>query len=147
MLQQFKEQLEGDKNRKINKNNLLSCIAGFIFLLLLSCESIPSLPQKPSLSDKNDNKNLVLNEAKLFEYAASLNMWLLVVKNYVKKHYTNHKFPTFEEFDPLFGQENGSEDTGMLKARIKYYKLYISKAEPIAIELYKKYSKRYQLGF
>ncbi|WP_410521945.1 BBA14 family lipoprotein [Borreliella garinii] len=35
----------------------------------------------------------------------------------------------------------------MLKARIEYYKLYISTAEPIAIELYKKYSKRYQLGF
>ncbi|WP_029347108.1 BBA14 family lipoprotein [Borreliella valaisiana] len=128
--------------KKLTKSNLLLYIVGFIFLMLLSCESIPSLPKKPSLSDKNDNKNLVLNEAKLFEYATSLRTWLLYVKKYVKKHYVNHKFPPFENFDASYGQENGTEDTGMLKERIEYYKRYISKTEPIVFELYKKYSRR-----
>ncbi|WP_044052069.1 BBA14 family lipoprotein [Borreliella afzelii] len=106
------------------------------------CESIPSLPQKPTLTNKFDDQNLVLDEAELFRYSTSLNVWLLTVKAYASKYYPNEKFPIFENFDPLFDNENGIENANILKKRIEYYKRYISATEPIAFECYKKYSRR-----
>lgn len=55
----------------------------------------------------------------------------------------NEKFSIFENFDPLFDNENGIENANMLKKRIEYYKRYISATEPIAFECYKKYSRRW----
>ncbi|WP_029362321.1 BBA14 family lipoprotein [Borreliella garinii] len=113
-----------------------------LLLVFLSCESIPSLPQKPTLTNKFDDQNLVLDEAELFRYSTSLNVWLLTVKAYASKYYPNEKFPIFENFDPLFDNENGIENANILKKRIEYYKRYISATEPIAFECYKKYSRR-----
>ncbi|WP_418904977.1 BBA14 family lipoprotein [Borreliella lusitaniae] len=122
----------------------------WLLLVFTSCESIPTLPQKPNLINKDDNESLVLDEAELFRYSTSLNVWLLTVKAYANKHYANEKFPTFENFDTVFSNANANantntneiEITNMLKNRIKHYKHYISKTEPIVFECYKKYSKR-----
>ncbi|MBB6213613.1 BBA14 family lipoprotein (plasmid) [Borreliella californiensis] len=127
------------KNLK-TKTNFLGIF--WIFLVFLSCESIPSLPQKPNLTNKEDTENLILNEAELFRYSTSLNVWLLTVKTYAAKYYPNDKFPMFENFDPVFGDENETEETNMLKNRITYYKRYIEKTEPIVFKCYKKYSRR-----
>lgn len=43
----------------------------WLLLVFLSCESIPSLPQKPTLTNKFDDQNLVLDEAELFRYSTS----------------------------------------------------------------------------
>nr|WP_236840952.1 BBA14 family lipoprotein [Borreliella turdi] len=66
----------------------------------------------------------------------------MVCQSYANKYYTNEKFPSFENFNPLFNHENDIEDTNILKNRIEYYKRYINKTEPIVIECYKKHSKR-----
>ncbi|WP_418909365.1 BBA14 family lipoprotein (plasmid) [Borreliella sinica] len=113
-----------------------------VLLLLLSCESIPSLPKKPALTNIEDISNLILDEAELFRYATSLNVWLLTVKAYANKHYPNDKFPVFENFEPVVENENEPDDTNMLKNRIAYYKRYIEKTEPIVFACYKKYSRR-----
>ncbi|WKC84880.1 BBA14 family lipoprotein [Borreliella lusitaniae] len=92
----------------------------------------------------------MLDEAELFRYSTSLNVWLLTVKAYANKHHTNEKFTTFENFNTVFSNANTNanaikneiEITNMLKNRIKHYKHYISKTEPIVFEYYKKYSKR-----
>ncbi|WP_418457398.1 BBA14 family lipoprotein [Borreliella andersonii] len=36
-------------------------------------------------------------------------------------NYANEKFPSFENFDPTFGNENGIENINMLKNRIEHY--------------------------
>ncbi|WNZ72151.1 hypothetical protein PT136_04780 (plasmid) [Borreliella garinii] len=114
----------------------------WLLLIFLSCESIPSLTQKPNLINKLDTENLILDEAELFRYSTSLDVWLLTVKTYAIKYYPNEKFPMFENFDPVFGDENEHEETNMLKNRIAYYNRYIEKTEPIVLECYKKYSRR-----
>lgn len=114
----------------------------WILLLLLSCESIPSLPKKPALIHKEDISSLISDEAELFRYATSLNVWLLSVKAYANKYYAGEKFPIFENFDPVVDDENEPDDTNMLKNRIAYYKRYIEKTEPIVFDCYKKYSRR-----
>ncbi|MGF7101918.1 BBA14 family lipoprotein [Borreliella kurtenbachii] len=111
-------------------------------LLLLSCESIPSLPKTPTLTNKEDISSLISDEAELFRYATSLNVWLLSVKAYANKHYVGEKFPIFENFNPEVDDENEPDDTNMLKNRIAYYKRYIEKTEPIVFDCYKKYSRR-----
>ncbi|WP_434246521.1 BBA14 family lipoprotein [Borreliella burgdorferi] len=125
-------------NTKINFLALFFCS----LFALVSCESIPALPKKPNLINKDDDESLILDESELFRYATSLNVWLLTVKAYANKHYANEKFPLFENFDPTFDNKNGIENINMLKNRVEYYKRYISKAEPIAIACYRKYSKR-----
>uniref|UniRef100_UPI003B21E134 BBA14 family lipoprotein n=1 Tax=Borreliella tanukii TaxID=56146 RepID=UPI003B21E134 len=114
----------------------------WVLLLLLSCESIPSLPKKPTLTNKEDISNLILDEAELFRYATSLNVWLLSVKAYANKYYAGEKFPIFENFNPGVDDENEPDDANMLKNRIAYYKRYIEKTEPIVFDCYKKYSRR-----
>ncbi|WP_418885583.1 BBA14 family lipoprotein [Borreliella tanukii] len=114
----------------------------WVLLLLLSCESIPSLPKKPTLTNKEDISNLILDEAELFRYATSLNVWLLSVKAYANKYYAGEKFPIFENFNPAVDDENEPDDANMLKNRIAYYKRYIEKTEPIVFDCYKKYSRR-----
>ncbi|MBB6043474.1 BBA14 family lipoprotein [Borreliella yangtzensis] len=114
----------------------------WILLLLLSCESIPSIPKQPTLTNKEDISNLIVDEAELFRYATSLNVWLLSVKAYANKHYAGEKFPVFENFEPMVDNENEPDDTNMLKSRIAYYKRYIEKTEPIVFNCYKKYSRR-----
>ncbi len=114
----------------------------WLLLLFLSCESIPSLPQKPTLTNKEDIENLMLDEAELFRYSTALNVWFLTVKSYVIKYYPNDKFPVFENFDPVFGDENETKETNILKNRITYYNRYIEKTEPIVFGCYKKYSRR-----
>lgn len=114
----------------------------WVLLLLLSCESIPSLPKKPALTNKEDISSLISDEAELFRYATSLNVWLLSVKAYANKYYAGEKFPIFENFDPVVDDKNEPDDTNMLKNRIAYYKRYIEKAEPIVFDCYKKYSRR-----
>ncbi|WP_233709180.1 BBA14 family lipoprotein [Borreliella bavariensis] len=37
-----------------------------VLLLLLSCESIPSLPKNPTLTNKEDISSLISDEAELF---------------------------------------------------------------------------------
>ncbi|WP_420025375.1 BBA14 family lipoprotein (plasmid) [Borreliella yangtzensis] len=113
----------------------------WILLLLLSCESIPSIPKQPTLTNKEDISNLILDGAELFRYATSLNVWLLSVKAYANKHYASEKFPVFENFEPMVDNENEPDDTNMLKKRIAYYKRYIEKTEPIVFTCYKKYSR------
>lgn len=114
----------------------------WVLLLLLSCESIPSLPKNPTLTNKEDISSLISDEAELFRYATSLNVWLLSVKAYANKYYAGEKFPIFENFDPAVDDENEPDDTNMLKNRIAYYKRYIEKTEPIVFDCYKKYSRR-----
>ncbi len=114
----------------------------WVLLLLLSCESIPSLPKNPTLTNKEDISSLISDEAELFRYATSLNVWLLSVKAYANKYYAGEKFPIFENFNPAVDDENESDDTNMLKNRIAYYKRYIEKTEPIVFDCYKKYSRR-----
>lgn len=114
----------------------------WILLLLLSCESIPSLPKNPTLTNKEDISSLISDEAELFRYATSLNVWLLSVKAYANKYYAGEKFPIFENFNPEVDDENEPDDTNMLKNRIAYYKRYIEKTEPIVFDCYKKYSRR-----
>ncbi|ACO38485.1 conserved hypothetical protein (plasmid) [Borreliella burgdorferi 29805] len=114
----------------------------WVLLLLLSCESIPSLPKTPTLTNKEDILSLISDEAELFRYATSLNVWLLAVKAYANKYYAGEKFPIFENFNPEVDDENEPDDTNMLKNRIAYYKRYIEKTEPIVFDCYKKYSRR-----
>ncbi|WP_215536368.1 BBA14 family lipoprotein [Borreliella bavariensis] len=114
----------------------------WVLLLLLSCESIPSLPKNPTLTNKEDISSLISDEAELFRYATSLNVWLLSVKAYANKYYAGEKFPIFENFNPEVDDENEPDDTNMLKNRIAYYKRYIEKTEPIVFDCYKKYSRR-----
>lgn len=114
----------------------------WVLLLLLSCESIPSLPKNPTLTNKEDISSLISDEAELFRYATSLNVWLLSVKAYANKYYAGEKFPIFENFNPAVDDENEPDDTNMLKNRIAYYKRYIEKTEPIVFNCYKKYSRR-----
>ncbi|ACJ73198.1 MULTISPECIES: BBA14 family lipoprotein [Borreliella] len=114
----------------------------WVLLLLLSCESIPSLPKNPTLTNKEDISSLISDEAELFRYATSLNVWLLSVKAYANKYYAGEKFPIFENFNPAVDDENEPDDTNMLKNRIAYYKRYIEKTEPIVFDCYKKYSRR-----
>lgn len=114
----------------------------WVLLLLLSCESIPSLPKNPTLTNKEDISSLISDEAELFRYATSLNVWLLSAKAYANKYYAGEKFPIFENFNPAVDDENEPDDTNMLKNRIAYYKRYIEKTEPIVFDCYKKYSRR-----
>lgn len=114
----------------------------WVLLLLLSCESIPSLPKNPTLTNKEDISSLISDEAELFRYATSLNVWLLSVKAYANKYYAGEKFPIFENFNPAVDDENEPDDTNILKNRIAYYKRYIEKTEPIVFDCYKKYSRR-----
>ncbi|WP_210371751.1 BBA14 family lipoprotein [Borreliella garinii] len=114
----------------------------WVLLLLLSCESIPSIPKKPTLINKEDISSLIADEAELFRYATSLNVWLLSVKAYVNRYYAGEKFPIFENFNPVVDDENEPDDTNILKNRIAYYKRYIEKTEPIVFDCYKKYSRR-----
>ncbi|WP_215536045.1 BBA14 family lipoprotein [Borreliella bavariensis] len=114
----------------------------WVLLLLLSCESIPSLPKNPTLTNKEDISSLISDEAELFRYATSLNVWLLSVKAYANKYYAGEKFPIFENFNPEVDDENEPDDTNMLKNRIAYYRRYIEKTEPIVFDCYKKYSRR-----
>lgn len=114
----------------------------WVLLLLLSCESIPSLPKNPTLTNKEDISSLISDEVELFRYATSLNVWLLSVKAYANKYYAGEKFPIFENFNPEVDDENEPDDTNMLKNRIAYYKRYIEKTEPIVFDCYKKYSRR-----
>lgn len=110
----------------------------WVLLLLLSCESIPSLPKSPTLTNKEDISSLISDEAELFRYATSLNVWLLSVKAYANKYYTGEKFPIFENFNPVVDDENEPDDTNMLKHRIAYYKRYIEKTEPIVFDCLQK---------
>lgn len=73
---------------------------------------------KPTLTNKEDIENLMLDEAELFRYSTALNVWLLTVKSYVIKYYPNDKFPVFENFDPVFGDENGTKETNILKIEL-----------------------------
>lgn len=114
----------------------------WVLLILLSCESIPSLPKNPTLTNKEDISSLISDEAELFRYATSLNVWLLSVKAYANKYYAGEKFPIFENFNPEVDDENEPDDTNMLKNRIAYYRRYIEKTEPIVFDCYKKYSRR-----
>lgn len=114
----------------------------WVLLILLSCESIPSLPKSPTLTNKEDISSLISDEAELFRYATSLNVWLLSVKAYANKYYAGEKFPIFENFNPEVDDENEPDDTNMLKNRIAYYRRYIEKTEPIVFDCYKKYSRR-----
>lgn len=114
----------------------------WVLLILLSCESIPSLPKSPTLTNKEDISSLISDGAELFRYATSLNVWLLSVKAYANKYYAGEKFPIFENFNPEVDDENEPDDTNMLKNRIAYYRRYIEKTEPIVFDCYKKYSRR-----
>ncbi|WP_336510782.1 BBA14 family lipoprotein, partial [Borreliella garinii] len=74
-----------------------------------------SLPKNPTLTNKEDISSLISDEAELFRYATSLNVWLLSVKAYVNKYYAGEKFPIFENFNPVVDDENEPDDTNILK--------------------------------
>ncbi|AHH11740.1 hypothetical protein bcCo53_001390 (plasmid) [Borrelia coriaceae] len=109
----------------------------FVFLAI-SCKGLASLPNEPKLSGKEDAVSLSHDEALLFEYALSLNAWLIDAKSYVNTYYKHHKFPLFESFDPTFKGGDGEEG---VKARIAYYNKYIKSVKPIAFNVYSKYTQ------
>ncbi|WP_024654492.1 BBA14 family lipoprotein [Borrelia hispanica] len=121
----------------VNKSYLLSL---FLVVILLSCKGIASLPVEPVLLEKNDPVSLAIDEAALFQYALSLNLWLLDTKEYVDRYYKRDKFPYFEPFDPTYQGDAG--ELGITK-RIAYYKRYIEGTKPIAVSVYRKYTQVY----
>ncbi|WP_024652949.1 BBA14 family lipoprotein [Borrelia persica] len=114
----------------------------YVFLclvfLLLSCKGVASLPKEPVLTGKTDLLSLARDESVLFQYALSLNMWLIHAKHYVETYYKQDGFPVFETLDPAFQGDAGEEG---IKMRIAYYQRYIAKVKPIAIAIYRKYTQ------
>ncbi|AHH13415.1 BBA14 family lipoprotein [Borrelia hermsii] len=110
----------------------------FFVFLVFSCKGIASLPSEPVLTGKDDPVSLAFDEAALFEYALSLNAWLVDAKSYVNAYYQQDKFPLFENFDPTF--KGGIGEVGV-RARMDYYKRYIASVKPIAFDVYRKYTQ------
>ncbi|UGQ16708.1 BBA14 family lipoprotein [Borrelia sp. RT5S] len=123
---------------KDNKLILIPPVLPLLLLLIISCRSIATLPQEPSMQAGEDIEILVANEAELYKYCLKLNAWLVDARKYVGDYYPSEQFPYFGNFDPEY--QGGLGEAG-LRARIAYYKKYAEESKPIARSIYAKYSK------
>ncbi|WKC80300.1 BBA14 family lipoprotein [Borreliella tanukii] len=111
----------------------------FLFLLntliIFSCSTIASLPEEPSYPKESTLKALSLYEAHLSSYVMYLQTFLVKTKQKVN----NKNYPEFKLFDTSKLEKD--QNIKSIKTNITNLKNYIDKIKPIAIQIYKKYSK------
>ncbi|WNY67286.1 BBA14 family lipoprotein [Borreliella lusitaniae] len=110
-----------------------------LFLLnmitLFSCSTIASLPKEPTYPKEPTLKALSLYEAHLSSYIMYLQTFLVKTKQKVN----NKNYPEFQLFDTSKLEKD--QTVKSIKTNIAHLKNYIDKIKPIAIQIYKKYSK------
>ncbi|WP_445436384.1 BBA14 family lipoprotein [Candidatus Borreliella tachyglossi] len=105
-------------------------------ILLVACTTIASLPNEPAIPKEQTIQALTKYESELVTYALHLQIFLTNTKKAVK----DKDYPTFDFFDATKLKKEQTIDS--LNANIAYIKRYIAKTKPIAMEVYKKHSKR-----
>ncbi|AWG43314.1 hypothetical protein CR532_04775 (plasmid) [Candidatus Borreliella tachyglossi] len=118
-------------------NNKSIIISFFLplFIVLFGCTSIASLPQEPSHPSDATLKSLSAYEAKLASYALYLQTFLVRTK----EKFGDANFPKFTLFDSTLLQ--ATHTINAVTKNIEHLKYYINITKPIAIIVYKKYSK------
>ncbi|ACK74212.1 hypothetical protein LRB59_05065 [Borreliella burgdorferi] len=111
----------------------------FLFLLnsliIFSCSTIASLPEEPSSPQESTLKALSLYEAHLSSYIMYLQTFLVKTKQKVN----NKNYPEFTLFDT--SKLKKDQTLKSIKTNIAALKNHIDKIKPIAMQIYKKYSK------
>lgn len=111
----------------------------FLFLLntlvIFSCSTIASLPEEPSSPKETTLKALSLYEAHLSSYIMYLQTFLVKTKQKVN----SKNYPGFKLFDASKLEKD--QTLKSIKANIANLKNHIDKIKPIAMQIYKKYSK------
>ncbi|MCD2332386.1 BBA14 family lipoprotein [Borreliella americana] len=111
----------------------------FLFLLniliIFSCSTIASLPEEPSSPKESTLKALSLYEAHLSSYIMYLQTFLVKTKQKVN----NKNYPEFTLFDTSKLEKD--QTLKSIKTNIDALKKHIDKIKPIAMQIYKKYSK------
>ncbi|ETZ17350.1 Outer surface protein [Borrelia duttonii CR2A] len=118
---------------KIQKIILLSRLISLF--LIISCTTIASLIDEPTLPKTESLKDISTYEAKLSDYIMYLQVFLTRTQKKVK----DPNYPKFTYFNPTeLKSEHTVED---LKFNIKLFQDYISITKPIAKDVYRRYSK------
>ncbi|WNY70030.1 BBA14 family lipoprotein [Borreliella andersonii] len=111
----------------------------FLFLLniltIFSCSTIANLPEEPSSPKESTLKALSLYEAHLSSYIMYLQTFLVKTKQKVN----NKNYPEFKLFDTSKLKKDQTLES--IKTNIVALKNHIDKIKPIAMQIYKKYSK------
>ncbi|AHH04069.1 Outer surface protein (plasmid) [Borrelia nietonii YOR] len=117
------------------KTKLTLGLITLLQFIILNCTSIASLPEEPEAPIEPTLKNLSIYEAKLASYALYLETFLVRTKQKFK----DSSFPTFTLLDSNVLREEHTLEA--VKDNIGHLKHYINNTKPIAISVYKKYSK------
>ncbi|AMR75975.1 BBA14 family lipoprotein [Borrelia hermsii] len=117
------------------KIKLILCLITLLQFIILSCTSIASLPEEPEAPIEPTLKNLSIYEAKLTGYALYLETFLVRTKQKLR----DSDFPTFTLLNSSVLREEHTLEA--VKDNIAHLKHYINNTKPIAISVYKKYSK------
>ncbi|SCW38301.1 BBA14 family lipoprotein [Borreliella japonica] len=117
---------------KIKNSSFLFLLS---MLLIFSCSTIANLPEEPPYPKESTLKALSLYEAHLSSYIMYLQTFLIKTKQKVN----NKNYPEFELFDTSKLEKD--QTLKSIKTNISNLKNYIDKIKPIAMQIYKKYSK------
>ncbi|ACN53316.1 BBA14 family lipoprotein (plasmid) [Borreliella spielmanii] len=107
----------------------------FNTLIIFSCSTIANLPEEPLSPKETTLKALSLYEAHLSSYIMYLQTFLVKTKQKVN----SKNYPDFKLFDTSKLEKD--QTLKSIKANIANLKNHIDKIKPIAIQIYKKYSK------
>ncbi|AHH08954.1 hypothetical protein baBA2_000975 (plasmid) [Borrelia anserina] len=104
-------------------------------IIIFSCTSIAALPEEPEPPIEHTLKSLSIYEAQLVSYALYLETFLIRTKEKLG----NKNFPSFTLLEADVLRDDHTLEA--VKENIMHLKRYINNIKPIAISVYKKYSK------